>query len=86
MGLEQIIPAIFLIAVLILVLPSFIKSNSKSRQFFQNLFRINLHHNRGVNTNTLQQTDIFKYRIDNVNISAKWKWREIWIRIQKFRN
>jgi|TARA_B100001564_G_C20165465_1_gene457292 hypothetical protein len=38
MGLEQIIPAIFLIAVLILVLPSFIKSNSKSRQFFQNLF------------------------------------------------
>jgi len=36
MGLEQIIPAIFLIAVLILVLPSFIKSNSK--QFFKNLF------------------------------------------------
>jgi len=38
MGLEQIIPAIFLIAVLILVFPSFLKSNSKSKQFFINLF------------------------------------------------
>jgi len=38
MGLEQIIPAIFLIAVLVLVLPSFLKSNSKSKQFFKNLF------------------------------------------------
>ncbi len=38
MQLEQIIPAIFLIAVLILVLPGFLTSNSKSKQFFKNLF------------------------------------------------
>ena len=38
MGLEQIIPAIFLIAVLVLVLPSFLRSNSRSKQFFKNLF------------------------------------------------
>tara|TARA_B100000700_G_C14447023_1_gene579882 strand:- start:86 stop:256 length:171 start_codon:yes stop_codon:yes gene_type:complete len=38
MGLEQIIPAIFLLAVLILVIPSFLRSNSKSTQFFKNLF------------------------------------------------
>jgi len=38
MNLEQIIPAIFLIAVLVLVLPPFLISNSKSKQFFKNLF------------------------------------------------
>jgi len=38
MGLEQIIPAIFLIAVLVLVLPSFLSSNSNSKQLFKNLF------------------------------------------------
>ena len=38
MQLEQIIPAIFLIAVLILVLPGFIRSNLKSKQFTKNLF------------------------------------------------
>ena len=38
MDLEQIIPAIFLIAVLILVLPSFLSSNSKLKQFIKNLF------------------------------------------------
>jgi Na+/melibiose symporter-like transporter len=37
MGLEQIIPAIFLIAVLVLVLPSFLRSNSKFKQFTLNL-------------------------------------------------
>jgi len=37
MGLEQIIPAIFLIAVLILVLPGFLKSVSNSMQLFNNL-------------------------------------------------
>ena len=37
MGLEKIVPAIFLIAVLILVLPSFLKSNSKLKQFLTNL-------------------------------------------------
>ena len=37
MGLEQIIPALFLIAVLILVLPGFISSNSNSKQFIKNL-------------------------------------------------
>ena len=36
MGLEEIIPAIFLIAVLILVLPGFLSSNVKSKQFFKN--------------------------------------------------
>jgi len=38
MGLEEIIPAIFLIAVLVLVLPEFLKSNSKSKRFIKNLF------------------------------------------------
>ena len=37
MGLEKIVPAIGLIAVLILVLPSFINSNSKKKLFFKNL-------------------------------------------------
>tara|TARA_X000001036_G_scaffold240971_1_gene224778 strand:+ start:228 stop:416 length:189 start_codon:yes stop_codon:yes gene_type:complete len=37
MGLEEIIPAIFLIAVLILILPGFIRSNSKIRDFLKNL-------------------------------------------------
>ena len=38
MDLEQIIPAIFLIAVLILILPGFLSSNSKLKQFIKNLF------------------------------------------------
>ena len=38
MGLEQIVPAIALIAVLILVLPGFLRSNSKKKQLFKNLF------------------------------------------------
>jgi len=38
MGLEQIIPAVFLLAVLILVIPEFLRSNSKSKQFIKNLF------------------------------------------------
>ena len=38
MGLEEIIPAIFLIAVLILILPGFLKSNSKIKDFLKNLF------------------------------------------------
>ena len=37
MNIEQIIPAIFLIAVLILVLPAFLKTNSKLNQFLTNL-------------------------------------------------
>ena len=37
MNIEQIIPAIFLIAVLILVLPAFLKTNSKLRQLLTNL-------------------------------------------------
>ena len=37
MGLEEIIPAIALIAVLFLVLPGFISSNSKKKLFFKNL-------------------------------------------------
>ena len=37
MSLEQIIPALALIAVLILVLPSFIKTNIKKKIFFKNL-------------------------------------------------
>ena len=38
MNMEQIIPAIFLIAVLILVLPAFLKTNSQLKQFLTNLF------------------------------------------------
>ena len=37
MGLEQIVPAIFLIAVLILVLPAFLETNSKLKKFLINL-------------------------------------------------
>ncbi len=37
MGLEKIIPAIFLIIILILIIPEFIVSNSKLRQFIRNL-------------------------------------------------
>ena len=37
MELEQIIPAISLIAVLILVLPAFLRTNSKLKQFLTNL-------------------------------------------------
>jgi len=37
MNIEQVIPAIFLIAVLILVLPAFLKTNSKLKQFLTNL-------------------------------------------------
>ena len=37
MELDQIIPAIFLIAVLILVLPTFLRTNSKLKQFLTNL-------------------------------------------------
>ena len=37
MGLEEIIPSIALLLVLILVLPGFIKSNLKKRVFFKNL-------------------------------------------------
>ena len=36
MGLEEIIPSITLILVLILVLPGFIKSNLKKKVFFTN--------------------------------------------------
>ena len=38
MGLEEVIPEISLIAVLILVLPAFLRSNSKLKQFVKNLF------------------------------------------------
>ena len=37
MVLEEIIPAIALIAILILVLPEFISTNIKNNQFFKNL-------------------------------------------------
>ena len=37
MELEKIVPAFFLIAVLILLLPGFLKSNSNSKQFIKNL-------------------------------------------------
>ena len=37
MGLEEIVPAIFLIAVLLLVLPAFFRSNSKLKHFLTNL-------------------------------------------------
>ena len=37
MRLEEIFPSIFLIAVLILVLPAFLRSNSKLKLFLSNL-------------------------------------------------
>ena len=37
MGLEEIVPTISLIAILILVLPAFLRSNSKLKQFLKNL-------------------------------------------------
>ena len=37
MGLEEVIPAIALIAVLILVLPGFISSNLEKKLFIRNL-------------------------------------------------
>jgi hypothetical protein len=37
MDLEQIIPAFYLIAILVLILPSFIKSSSKTKPFIKNL-------------------------------------------------
>ena len=37
MGLEEIVPALSLIAVLILVLPAFLRSNSRLKQFLKNL-------------------------------------------------
>jgi hypothetical protein len=37
MEIEEIIPSIALILILILILPSFIKSNLKKKVFFKNL-------------------------------------------------
>ena len=37
MSTEQIMSAIFLIAVLILILPSFLSTNNKIKQFLRNL-------------------------------------------------
>jgi hypothetical protein len=37
MNWEQIVPAISLIAVLILILPAFLRTNSKLKQFLTNL-------------------------------------------------
>jgi len=37
MGIEEIIPSIALILILILILPSFIKSNFKKKVFIKNL-------------------------------------------------
>tara|TARA_B100001250_G_scaffold33943_1_gene27527 strand:- start:93 stop:260 length:168 start_codon:yes stop_codon:yes gene_type:complete len=37
MNWDQIIPAIFMIAVLMLVLPSFLRTNSKLKQFLTNI-------------------------------------------------
>ena len=37
MEIEQIMSAIFLIAVLVLILPSFLSTNNKIKQFLKNL-------------------------------------------------
>jgi len=37
MNFDQIIPIVYMIGVLILVLPSFLQSNSKLKQFLANL-------------------------------------------------
>jgi len=38
MPMQEIMSAIFLVAVLFLVLPSFLNTNRKRKQLFQNLF------------------------------------------------
>jgi hypothetical protein len=38
MGLDQLVPTIFFIIILFLVLPGFLRSITKSKQFFKNLF------------------------------------------------
>ena len=38
MSLEEIIPAIAMIAILILVIPEFLRTNIKKNLFFKNLF------------------------------------------------
>ena len=38
MATEEIMSAIFLLAVLFLVMPSFLSTNSKLKQFIQNIF------------------------------------------------
>ena len=38
MGLEEVAPALFLILVLVLVLPGFLRTNAKLSQFIKNLF------------------------------------------------
>ena len=38
MSLDQIVPTIFLILVLILILPRFLRSNSNTKLFLKNLF------------------------------------------------
>ncbi len=37
MEMDQIMPAIFLIAVLVLILPRFLSTNNKVKQFLKNL-------------------------------------------------
>ena len=37
MAMQEIMSAVFLLAVLILVLPSFLNTNSKLKQFIQNI-------------------------------------------------
>ena len=69
MGLEQIIPAIFLIAVLVLVLPSFLRSNNKSKQFFKNL-NINYRNNVNVIYNSVSSIKRFNTKKKNIIIFA----------------
>ena len=38
MGLEEVVPALFLILILVLVLPGFLRTNTKFSQFIKNLF------------------------------------------------
>ena len=38
MKFEQIVPAIFLLAILILVIPEFLRSNAKLKLFLKNTF------------------------------------------------
>ena len=37
MGLDQIVPTLFLIAILVLILPSFLRTNSNPKRLFKNL-------------------------------------------------
>ena len=59
MNLDQIVPAISLIAVLILVLPAFLRTNSKLKQFMKNLERLKMKNQIQVSKNSSKKLKVF---------------------------